>query len=36
MKRKTLTKKSLNELAQVMPVLSEKEQSELVGGTYNI
>lgn len=32
MKTRKLTKKSLNELAQVMPVLSEKEQDELVGG----
>ena len=31
---KKLIKKSLNELAEIMPVLSEKNQHECVGGTY--
>ena len=29
---KTIKRKSLDELAKVMPILSEKEQKELVGG----
>ena len=29
---KTIKRKNLDELAKVMPILSEKEQKELVGG----
>jgi hypothetical protein len=33
---KKLTKKSLDELARVMPVISENEQKSLIGASGNI